>query len=103
MTSSTLARISRSDLQNLKTPPCSASITEVKHLSSYNWIEESTPTIVVPGSPVLWSPPAGPQKLQKDSGLIYIAQNAARHPTSPVEPLFRVLYTSKPSMVGRCG
>ena len=28
----------------------------------------------------------------KDSGLIYIAQNAARHPSSPLEPLFRALY-----------
>jgi len=95
-TPTTLAEISRADLLNLNTPP-SASITDVKHLSSYNWIEAPTPTITVPGSPPLWSPPTAPQQLKKDSGLIYIAQNAARHPDSPLEPLFRALYLANPS------
>lgn len=92
----TLAEISRKDLQELSIPP-SASITDVKHLSSYNWIEASTPTIAVPGSPPLWSPPSTPQQLKPDSGLVYIAQNAARHPDSPLEPLFRALYVENPS------
>lgn len=35
--------------------------------------------------------------MKKDSGLIYIAQNAARNPDSPLEPLFRALYTTNPS------
>ena len=96
MASNTLAEISRLDLLRLSTPP-SASITDVKHLSSYNWIEAIKPTIAVPGSPPLWSAPEAPQKLNKDSGLIYIAQNAARHPDSPLEPLFRALYITKPS------
>lgn len=91
-----LAEISRADLLNLSIPP-SASITDVKHLSSYNWIEAPTPTIAVPGSPPLWSPPRAPQQLKKDSGLVYIAQNAARHPDSPLEPLFRALYIANPS------
>jgi hypothetical protein len=73
------------------------SITKVEHLSSYNWIESSTPTIAVPGCPPLWSPPKIAQKVAKDSGLIYIAQNAYRHPESPLEPLFRSLYIEKPS------
>jgi len=38
-----------------------------------------------------------PRRLKKDSGLIYIAQNAARHPESPLEPLFRALYVENPS------
>lgn len=98
MTSNILAEISRLGLQELRTPTL-ASITDVKHLSSYNWIEtsEATPTIVVPGSPALWSAPRFPQQLKKDSGLIYIAQNAARHPDSPLEPLFRSLYITHPS------
>src|SRR5947207_5249456 len=91
-----MTEISRQALQELKTPS-SALITDVKHLSSYNWMEEPTPTIVVPGSPALWSPPIAPQKVKKDSGLIYIAQNAARHPDSPLEPLFRALYIEHPS------
>ena len=91
-----LAQISRLDLLDLSTPP-SASITDVKHLSSYNWIEAPRPTIAVPGSPPLWSAPKAPRQLKKDSGLIYIAQNAARHPDSPLEPLFRALYIANPS------
>ncbi|KAH7016037.1 uncharacterized protein B0I36DRAFT_395699, partial [Microdochium trichocladiopsis] len=63
----------------------------------HNWIEAPTPTIAVPGSPALWSAPGGPRQLKKDSGLIYIAQNAARHPDSPLEPLFRALHITNPS------
>lgn len=96
MTSAILAEITRLNLQDLSTPVL-ASITDVKHLSSYNWIEAPTPTIAVPGSPPLWSAPTAPQQLKKDSGLIYIAQNAARHPESPLEPLFRSLYIANPS------
>jgi hypothetical protein len=96
MTSTTIAEISRLDLQDLNTPSL-ASITNVKHLSSYNWIEAPTPTIAVPGCPPLWSALRAPKRLTKDSGLIYIAQNAARHPKSPLEPLFRALYIANPS------
>lgn len=78
-------------------PTATASITDVKHLSSYNWIEAPKPTIAVPGSPALWSPPKTPQKVAKDSGLIYSAQNAVRHPDSPLEPLFRALNITNPS------
>jgi hypothetical protein len=96
MTSTTIAEISRLDLQELNTPSL-ASITNVKHLSSYNWIEAPTPTIAVPGCPPLWSALRVPKRLKKDSGFIYIAQNAARHPDSPLEPLFRALYIANPS------
>lgn len=98
MASMKLSEITRRDLQELEIP-ASATITDVKHLSSYNWIEapSNTPTIAVPGIPALWSPPTASQRLKKDSGLIYIAQNAARHPGSPLEPLFRALYITNPS------
>ena len=96
MASTTIAEISRLDLQDLDTPP-SASITDVKQLSSYSWIEAPVPTIAVPGSPPRWSAPRVPRQLKKDSGIIYIAQNAARHPDSPLEPLFRALYITNPS------
>ncbi|KAL5335500.1 hypothetical protein BJX70DRAFT_401493 [Aspergillus crustosus] len=95
MVSSKVAEISRSDLKSFK--PSTATITDVKHLSSYNWLNASKPTIVIPGIPPLWSPPKAARQLQKDSGIIYIAQNAARHPESPLEPLFRALYVSDPS------
>jgi hypothetical protein len=98
MTDEFVAKISRFDLKSLDTP-ASASITDVQHLSSYNWIETptATPTIAVPGSPDLWSPPNASFGLKKDSGHVYIAQNAARHPDSPLEPLFRALDVSHPS------
>ncbi|SPO01833.1 uncharacterized protein DNG_04506 [Cephalotrichum gorgonifer] len=95
MSPTIVAEISRQDLGFLDTPS-TAVISEVTLLSSYNWVEAPTPTIAVPGSPHLWSPPA-PRRLPKDSGLVYIAQNAARHPESPLEPLFRSLYISNPS------
>lgn len=91
-----MATITRLDLDDLSTPSV-AVISDVKHLSSYNWIEAPTPTIAVPGSPPLWSTPAVPRQLKKDSGLIYVNQNAARHPDSPLEPLFRALYITNPS------
>lgn len=72
-------------------------ITNGEHLSSYNWIESSSPTIAVPGCPPLWSPPKAIKKVAKDSGLIYIAQNAFRHAESPLEPLFRSVYSENPS------
>ncbi|KAJ5693744.1 geranylgeranyl pyrophosphate synthetase [Penicillium majusculum] len=72
--------------------PAEAIIADVKHLSSYNWIEAPEPTIAVPGSPALWSAPQGSRQIKKDSGFVYIAQNAIRHPNSPLEP------DSKPSV-----
>lgn len=93
-----IAEFSRLELEDLDTP-ASAFITDVQHLASYNWIEAptATPTIAVPGSPDLWSPPNASFRLKKDSGHVYIAQNAARHPDSPLEPLFRALDVSRPS------
>ena len=95
MASALTAEITRRHLEDLPTQH-EASITDVRYLSSYNWIEAPTPTIAVPGSPALWSAPAGPRQLKKDSGLVYIAQNAARHPDSPLEPLFRALHITNP-------
>jgi len=45
--STTIAEISRLDLQDLSTPSV-ASITNIKYLSSYNWIKAPTPTITIP-------------------------------------------------------
>ncbi|KAI1752039.1 hypothetical protein F4782DRAFT_540583 [Xylaria castorea] len=91
-----MTEIPRSELRNLDFPTV-AEITDVKHLSSYNWIGIESPTIVVPGSPALWAPPSGPTQVRKDFGLVYINQNAARHPDSPLEPLFLALYAIQPS------
>ncbi|KAF5984323.1 geranylgeranyl pyrophosphate synthetase [Fusarium coicis] len=96
MTSSIIAEINRCNIEDSNTCT-SAAITNVRHLSSYNWIERPTATIAVPGSPSLWSAPKTSKQLQKDSGLYYINQNGARYPLSPLEPLFRALYLTQPA------
>ncbi|KAK3331841.1 hypothetical protein B0T19DRAFT_367011 [Cercophora scortea] len=94
MASQGLAIISRSDLANLRVTP--AKITDFEPLASYSWWDKPTPTISVPGSPPLWSPPSTPRRLEPDSGAVYIDQNAARCPASPLEPLFRAILLEKP-------
>ncbi|KAF5699850.1 geranylgeranyl pyrophosphate synthetase [Fusarium globosum] len=91
-----IIEINRCDIEDYSTST-TASITNVRHLSSYNWIERPTATIAVPGSPPLWSAPKTSKQLQKDSGLYYINQNEARYPESPLEPLFRALYLTQPA------
>lgn len=91
-----MAEILRSELRNLNFPDA-ATITDVKELSSYNWIGDESPTIAVPGSPALWAPPGCPTQVGKDTGLVYIDQNAARYPDSPLEPIFRAVYALQPA------
>lgn len=90
-----LEEIFRPDLKS--SAPAEAVITDVKHLASYNWINASAPTIAVPGCPPKWSPPPGRRQVRRDRGLVYISQNDARHPDSPLEPLFRSLYIEHPA------
>ncbi|KAK4235396.1 hypothetical protein C8A03DRAFT_46466 [Achaetomium macrosporum] len=91
MASRTIVEISRSDLTGLSAP--GGRITGLQHLASYNWLERPVATISVPGAPPRWSPPSYAQQLTPDSGMVYIDQNAARNPRSPLEPCFLALYT----------
>lgn len=95
MATAALLEISRSELLSTSTASV-PHITEVGLGLSYNWLDSSTPTIAVPGSPPAWSNVKLPKKLPKDSGLVYINQNAARYAHSPLEPLFRALYVENP-------
>lgn len=94
-----VADILRPTLQSPETP-VSATITDVQQLSSYNYVdtEDEKLNLVIPGSPNVWSPPGGSTRLSKDEGLVYIDQHAARHPNYPLEPLFRALYVSHPTL-----
>ncbi|KAK7177458.1 geranylgeranyl pyrophosphate synthetase [Paraphaeosphaeria sporulosa] len=96
MSSALVTEISRHDLERLNTPS-EASITNTQHLCSYNWKNASVSTIAVPGMPPLWVPLEGSRQLKKDSGLVFIDQNADRHPSYPLEPLFRALYLTDPN------
>lgn len=94
--SSYLTNVTRPDVSRLA-PLANASVTGVEHLASYSWIDAPTPTIAVPGVPPSWCGASTPRQLQQDSGFVYVAQNAARHPESPMEPLFRALCIENPS------
>ncbi|KAK3301719.1 uncharacterized protein B0T15DRAFT_441815 [Chaetomium strumarium] len=94
MASSTITSLSHSELASLSAPD--GKITGVQHLASYNWLERPAATISVPGGPPRWSPPSHAPKLTPDAGTVYIDQNAARNPRSPLEPLFLALYTEHP-------
>lgn len=91
-----LARISRRSLEELSVPPL-AVITNVKQLSSYSWIEASTPTIAVPGIPPLWFAPKLKQQVEEDPVSRCPDQNIAHYRERPLEPLFRALYIANPS------
>lgn len=43
-----VAEISRADLDQFLSPAVTK-ITDLKHLASYNWLEEKSPAIAVPG------------------------------------------------------
>ncbi|KAF2790757.1 hypothetical protein K505DRAFT_351745 [Melanomma pulvis-pyrius CBS 109.77] len=96
MASQVIATILRSDLSD-RLDPAHATITEFEYLASYSWLESDVPTILVPGSPPLWSPPTEPLKLEPDSGRVYVDQNAARIPDAPLEPLFCALFAQNPN------
>ncbi|KAG9096863.1 hypothetical protein FRC06_008252 [Ceratobasidium sp. 370] len=66
-------------------------ITNVVTLGSYNWVEHSVPTIIIPGSPCLWKEPTLPLQLSPDTGPAFIDQNTARSPKSPFEPTIRAI------------
>ncbi|KAI9849754.1 MAG: hypothetical protein M1838_006255 [Thelocarpon superellum] len=68
-------------------------------LASYNWLSRDEATIVVPGSPAKWAPPTPPRKLPPDAGRVFIDQNAARSPASPMAPMFLALYEQRPDLV----
>jgi hypothetical protein len=89
--------IARSDLV-VSRESGEARIKNFQHLASYNWIEARTATVAIPGCPAAWNPPRYARKLPQDHGRIFIAQNAARHPQYPLEPLFRALDIEKPDV-----
>ncbi|KAL4732038.1 hypothetical protein ACLX1H_001043 [Fusarium chlamydosporum] len=96
MSSGLIAEIDWSDPLTSHVPD-TAVIRNARHLSSYSWLDRPSATIAVPGSPPLWTGLKSRKKLKKDSGLFYINQNQARHPESPLEPLFCALYLEIPS------
>ncbi|EIW52480.1 uncharacterized protein TRAVEDRAFT_61376 [Trametes versicolor FP-101664 SS1] len=50
----------------------------LKYIGSYNWVEEATPTIIVPGSPPVWRNRALPYHVPFDTGVRMVDQNGFR-------------------------
>ncbi|ETS75502.1 hypothetical protein PFICI_12446 [Pestalotiopsis fici W106-1] len=65
-------------------------------LCSYNWIDRPRPTIYVPGGAPTFKEVSVPMTLDKDSGIQYIDQNAARLPRYPFEVVFDALQVMNP-------
>ncbi|CAE6475126.1 unnamed protein product [Rhizoctonia solani] len=85
------------EIESISVPTVSLSIldkveaTNVIPLGSYNWIDHSTPTIIIPGTPPSWKQPRLPLQLSPDVGNTFIDQNSARLPMNPLEPLLRAI------------
>ncbi|TID18521.1 putative geranylgeranyl pyrophosphate synthetase protein [Venturia nashicola] len=90
-----VAELSRETLKHMFTAE-ETKITDFEHLASYNWLDERYPTIAVPGVPSLLDASSTAVKVKPDLGKYFVDQNAARIPDSPLEPLFRSLFTLKP-------
>ncbi|KAF3484284.1 uncharacterized protein GIQ15_03608 [Arthroderma uncinatum] len=71
-------------------------IKDFEYIASYNWLDGKSPTILVPGSPPAWTPPAADPKLKPDSEEVFRDINAARYALYPMEPIFRSLRALKP-------
>ncbi|KAL4249385.1 hypothetical protein ABKN59_006916 [Abortiporus biennis] len=67
---------------------------EIKHLiciGSYSWVDDSEPTIIVPGSPPIWKNKKLPYKVYPNTGIRYIDQNGFRVPSFPFLPTFKAI------------
>ncbi|KAM0790113.1 hypothetical protein ACM66B_005439 [Microbotryomycetes sp. NB124-2] len=70
-----------------------------KAVSSYNWIEDTPASILVPGSPPIWANPELPMSPEKDKDAkaSVVDANAAHAPESPLAPLVAAIKTLEPN------
>ncbi|KAJ4420637.1 hypothetical protein N0V82_004202 [Gnomoniopsis sp. IMI 355080] len=63
-------------------------VTDLKTVASYNWLDRTDPTIVIPGTgkPPRWTPLATPRRLDLDDGEYFRDRNSANFPKHPMEP-----------------
>ncbi|KAH9047956.1 hypothetical protein EDB83DRAFT_2227213 [Lactarius deliciosus] len=59
-------------------------IDNVKYVASYNWTAAEKPTIVVPGSPAIWTGRAVPFTLQPDEGYVWKNVQLSQYPMLPL-------------------
>ncbi|KAK1525704.1 geranylgeranyl pyrophosphate synthetase [Colletotrichum costaricense] len=73
-----------------------ARVTGCQLVASYNWLDRTSPSIIVPGAPPRWTPLAEPRQLSEDDGVYYRDKNAARHPAHPMEPAIQAILMAHP-------
>ncbi|KAF7561336.1 hypothetical protein G7046_g2808 [Stylonectria norvegica] len=73
-----------------------ARISDVEFVASYNWVDDGSPKIIVPGKPARWAPLKTPRWLPWDSGKYYRDLNAASCPSHPLEPAIVSIMRMKP-------
>ncbi|CAE6481139.1 unnamed protein product [Rhizoctonia solani] len=61
-------------------------VTNLKALGSYNWVEDTIPTIAIPGHPPVWKDQPLPIRLREDLGAPFFDDNIARNISFPLEP-----------------
>ncbi|KAK1966835.1 geranylgeranyl pyrophosphate synthetase [Colletotrichum sublineola] len=92
--------VEKVDIAELSKPAAqfeaSARVTNCELVASYNWLDKTAPSILVPGAPPRWTPLAKPQQLKEDSGVYYRDKNAARYPAHPMEPAVQAVLTKHP-------
>ncbi|KAI9763903.1 MAG: hypothetical protein M1840_009015 [Geoglossum simile] len=78
-------------------PDVSASLEGLTTLTSYNLMQKNMKTIIVPGSPSVWTPRDLPTRIKPDAGRHFT--DPARHvfPKCPLEPLLRALLVTDPT------
>jgi hypothetical protein len=62
-------------------------ITNLKSIGSYNWMNASSPTIMVPGSPPEWQNKATPYQVPADTGMFFVDQNGFRMQSAVLLPV----------------
>ncbi|KAL0932638.1 geranylgeranyl pyrophosphate synthetase [Colletotrichum truncatum] len=79
----------------------SAQVTECELIASYNWLDRAKPSILIPGAPAKWTPPAETTALREDNGVYYRDKNASRYPTHPMEPAIQAVLSMHPDSLTR--
>ncbi|KAF8194433.1 hypothetical protein K438DRAFT_1919159 [Mycena galopus ATCC 62051] len=79
-------------LQTLAIPTITSTAENVtikglESIGSYNWMNASSPTIMVPGSPPEWQNKATPYQVPADTGMFFVDQNGFRMPSAVLFPI----------------
>ncbi|KAF2112086.1 hypothetical protein BDV96DRAFT_498594 [Lophiotrema nucula] len=92
-----LRTISPSDLNLDADQEHSISISNSEYVASYNWVNEESSTITIPGRPPRWTPLQKSQRLAEDKGDFFRDPNGARYPTHPAEPAVKAILELNPN------